>query len=438
MPPAPPSRRAPWPVLSLAVMSLAVFFSITTEVLPTGLLPSMSRSLGVSPGKLGLLVTAYALVVAVLAAPLGIATARFARRPLLTATLVGYASSNAVMALSSSYALAIGARLIGGLSHALFWAMLGGYVARMVSPERVGRAVTLVSSGGLLAVLFGVPAGTALGVAIGWRPTYVILAVAPVLLIVLGWRALPDLPGTTGGKEQRLAQVARIPGLVPVVVVTAVTMLGQFTFSTYVAPFLLHVGLAEEQISPVLLASGVAGGLGLLATGVFIDRRLRAGMLIGTAALGTALAVLAFGPTSVALVVAGICVTGVAMGSIPVFVQTATLRARARRARCGERAQRGVVQPRDRRWGAHRRYRRRPPRPGGAAGDRGDAGRCRFRGHRDDSPRPPGPVPARRRPHPVRFVPPHRLRVTSSSPPSPGRASPGATFCSKAWPRAAK
>lgn len=308
-------------------MSLAVFLSVTTEMLPTGLLPAMSRSLGVSHGQLGLLVTAYALIVAVAAAPVGLATARIPRRPLLAATLLGYAVSNAAMAASSSYAVAVGARLVGGLSHAVFWAILGGYVARIVAPERVGRAVTLVSSGGLLAVLLGVPAGTAVGVAIGWRPTFAILAVVSIVLIAASWRALPGLPGTPGGAELRIAQVARIPGLSAVVVVTGITMLGHFTFFTYVAPFLLHAGFAERDVGPVLLGYGIAGGVGLIAAGIFVDRRLRAGMLAGAATLAVALAVLAFGPTSTALAAAAVSITGVALGSVPVFLQTATLRA---------------------------------------------------------------------------------------------------------------
>jgi predicted MFS family arabinose efflux permease len=101
----------------LITLSVGVCLSVTTELLPTGLLPGMSRDLDVSEGTLGLLVTAYAVMVAVLAAPLAIATARFARRTLMLAILVGYTVSNLAMVVSSVYAIALGARLVGGVMH---------------------------------------------------------------------------------------------------------------------------------------------------------------------------------------------------------------------------------------------------------------------------------------------------------------------------------
>jgi predicted MFS family arabinose efflux permease len=91
-----------------------VFVSVTTELLPTGLLPAMSRDLGVSEGRVGLLVTAYALMVAVLAAPIGVVTARYGRRTLLTVALILYAVCNAVTAVSDTYPLTVAAASSAG------------------------------------------------------------------------------------------------------------------------------------------------------------------------------------------------------------------------------------------------------------------------------------------------------------------------------------
>jgi predicted MFS family arabinose efflux permease len=174
--------------------------SVTTELLPTGLLPAMSRDLGVSPGRLGLLVTAYALMVALLAAPIGLATARYGRRSMLTTALVGYTLCNAITAISGAYPLTMSGRIIGGLSHGLFWGMLAGYAAKMVTLERVGRAVTIASAGGTAAVLLGVPAGTALGVAYGWRTVFAGFAVVCIALAVVAARLLPAVPGRAGDR----------------------------------------------------------------------------------------------------------------------------------------------------------------------------------------------------------------------------------------------
>lgn len=320
-------HRPQWPILNLLTLAAAVFLSITTEVLPTGLLPSISRDLGVSEARVGLLVTAYAVMVALFAMPLGFATARLPRRALLCVTLAGYALSNTVMAASDAYPVAFAARLVGGITHGVFWAMVGAYASRMVSPDRIGRAITVLGIGGTGAILLGVPSGTALGLAIGWRPTFALVALATLALAAVSWRRLPDLPGTDRAGTLRLADVARLPGLPTLATITTLTMLGHFSFITYVAPFLLHAGLPETAVAPVLLAYGLAGAAGLGLAGLLVDRRPRGAMIAAGAALTLALTALACSGGSAALAVAGTAATGLALGSLPVFLQAAMLRA---------------------------------------------------------------------------------------------------------------
>jgi predicted MFS family arabinose efflux permease len=317
---------APWPLSGLLLLSLAVFVSVTTELLPTGLLPAMSRDLGVSEGRLGLLVTAYALMVAVLAAPIGMATARVGRRLLLTIALVGYAACNLVTAISDAYPLTVAGRLLGGLSHGLFWGMLAGYAGRFVTPDRVGRAVTIAAAGGTAAVLVGVPAGTALGVAFGWRAVFGWFAALSLVLAVICLRLLPLVPGTAGDLALRFRDVVRLPGLVLVVSATGLIMLGHFSFITYIAPYLTAAGVTEHGLAPALLGYGAAGLLGIVIAGLLIDRRLRGAILASATALTFTFVALALGGMSAGIAVAGVAAAGVALGMLPVLLQAATLR----------------------------------------------------------------------------------------------------------------
>jgi DHA1 family inner membrane transport protein len=324
--PSPIVNRQPWPLSGLLLLSVAVFVSVTTELLPTGLLPAMSRDLAVSQGRLGLLVTAYALMVAVLAAPIGMATARAGRRSLLTIALVGYAACNAVTAISGTYPLTVAGRLVGGLSHGLFWGLLAGYAGRLVTPDRIGRAVTIASGGGTAAVLVGVPAGTALGVVFGWRTVFGGFAVLSLILAVVCFRLLPRVPGTSRGSATRFRDVVRIPGLVVVVTATGLIMLGHFSFITYVAPYLAQAGVTEAGLAPALLGYGAAGLVGLVLAGLLIDRRLRGAMLAAAIALALTFTALAIGGSRAAIAVSGLTAAGVTLGMLPVFLQAATLR----------------------------------------------------------------------------------------------------------------
>ena len=327
-----PGVRPQWPLPLLITLSVGVCLSVTTELLPTGVLPALSRELGVTEGTLGILVTAYALMVAVFAAPLAVATARFPRRSLLIATLLGYNVSNLVMVVATVYPVALAARLAGGVMHGLFWGMLGGYVARLVAPERVGRALTITSAGGVGATLIAVPAGTAVSTVIGWRGAFGLLTALGLIVSAIAWRMLPNLPGRAATERVRMLAVLRTPGLVGLVATTTTVILGHFSFYTYIAPFLLSAGVPEERIGLALLVYGAMGVVGLLTAGIVIDRHLRASMVTAAVALCACFLVLSFGAHSTVLAVVFIAGTGVVLGSLPIFMQAAVLRIAPRHA----------------------------------------------------------------------------------------------------------
>ncbi|MCP2321534.1 putative MFS family arabinose efflux permease [Hamadaea flava] len=320
-------RPAPWPLASLLLVAAGTFLSVTTEMLPMGLLSSIAHDLRVSEPSVGLLVTGYALMVALFAAPLGRATARLPRRALFVGTLIAYAGSSVLMAVSVAYPIAVAARLFGGLAHGVFWAMVAGYVARLVPPERLGRAVTVVFSGGTVAVLVGVPLGTGLGVAIGWRASFLALSAATALVALAASRLLPPMPGETTATETSLVRVLRTPSVTVVAITTALTMLGYFAFYTYISPFLQAAGISEQALGPALFGYGVAGAVGLFLAGMLVDRRPRLAMLAGGGLLTGALVFLGVVPNGAALAVVGIMAAGLALNGLAVLVQAAILRA---------------------------------------------------------------------------------------------------------------
>jgi predicted MFS family arabinose efflux permease len=326
MPAPDPANRPQWPLVPLVTLSAAVCLSVTTELLPTGVLPRMSHDLGVSDGTVGLLVTAYALMVAVFAAPLALATAPARRRRLMCLALVGYSVSNAVMVAATAYPVALAARITGGAIHGLFWGMLGGYVARMVPADRVGRALTITSAGGVGATLFAVPAGTALSAVIGWRGSFALLSILGLALAAVARRVLPDLPGRPAADGHRMLAVFRTPGLVGLVTTTTAVILGHFSFYTYIAPFLLRAGVPEDRISLALLLYGATGAIGLLAAGVVIDRHLRTAMNAALAVLAGSYTLLGLISTDTLLAVAVAAATGLVLGCLPIFMQAAVIR----------------------------------------------------------------------------------------------------------------
>ena len=263
-PSSPTVSRSAW--IGLVVLMLSTFVAISSESMPVGLLAPMSTTIGVSQSTMGLLVSAYAVVVAVLSVPLTFATTRLPRKPLLMSTLVGYALSNVIIALAPSFALLVVGRVVGGVAHAVFFAVLSGYAIQLVPPRLAGRAIAIAFAGTSLGFTLGVPIGTALGEAVGWRLTFGLLAGVALVLMLLGLAILPSVSGESHPEEHSRRGLWR-SGLILVGVVNAVVFFGHYVAYTYISPLLTRTGLTQGSLGAVFLLLGVSGIVGLVGTG---------------------------------------------------------------------------------------------------------------------------------------------------------------------------
>ncbi|MEU2232139.1 MFS transporter [Streptomyces vietnamensis] len=322
--PRPESGRLPLP--ALLALATAVFVTSLTETLPAGVLPGMSADLGVGEAAMGQSVTGYALGTALTAVPLAARTAGWRRKRLLLTSMAGFAAANTVTAVSSSYALTMGARFLAGVAAGVAWALLAGYARRLAPAHLQGRAVAVAMTGIPLALSLGVPAGTFLGDAVGWRAAFTAMTVIAVAL--LGWIALavPDLPGEPRGGRAPVARTLRTPGVLPVLAVTFTLVLAHTVLYTYVAAYLDHLGLAGST-GLVLLVFGAASLAGIWFTGRHIDRRLRALTLAGTILFAVAAAAFAVPAASTALVLVAAALWGLGWGGAPTLLQTAVAEA---------------------------------------------------------------------------------------------------------------
>lgn len=329
--------RLPW--LGLLVLSAAVFLSVTSEMMPTGLLPDMSASLGVSESQVGLLVSVFAFTVVLSSTPLAALTRRVPRHSLLVLVLIVFAISNVITALSPNYAVVVGSRILGGASHGLFWAIVGAYAGHLVPKEQLGRAVAVALGGGTLAFVLGVPLGTALGHAVGWRSSFLIVAVLTFAGAVLVWRLLPPVQSSheaasaagrpTSGRDATVGAVALL------CVTTAIVMVGHYGFYTYIAPFATdRMGVDAGAVGALLFGYGVAGALGLVISGTpLATRRPTLALLVTLVVVAASSAVLTSFAGLPWLAFPSYLVWGVAFGVLPALLQTRLLNTASPRIR---------------------------------------------------------------------------------------------------------
>ncbi|MCO4273118.1 MFS transporter [Pseudarthrobacter sp. HLT3-5] len=320
------------PVGALIVLAAIGFTAITTELLPSGLLPQISADFRVSEATAGYLTAGYAAIIVVTVIPLSLLLSRVPRHYLLIALILFFAASNALVAIVSDFGAAMGSRVVGGIAHGLLWSAMAPFVARIVPAHKVGKALAIVFSGNSLGLAIGAPVGTALGNIVGWRAAFLVLAASGVVLALLAVWLLPPVRRIPDAPHPSLRKAIGQPGVKTVAVAWPLMLMAHFALFTYIAPFLREVRLPDFSIPLSISVLGVAGLVGIWIAGITVDSRPRRWLLITVAGVvlslallplvGSVLPALALPVTLVLMLVWG---TGI--GAMGIYNQSAILRA---------------------------------------------------------------------------------------------------------------
>jgi predicted MFS family arabinose efflux permease len=324
------STFTPFPWVGLLSLACAIFVSVTSEFLPTGLLPEMAQDMGVGLSTTGLLVTIFAGTVVIATTPLAVLTQRYSRKPLVVLVLGVIALANVLAALAPSYGMLVSARVLGGLAHGLFWAVVAAYSAHLVPKHQLGRAVAITAGGGSAAFVLGVPAGTTLGHALGWRAAFAILGGIVLVIAVVVIKFLPpvnhQLPLKTGEAAVPLRKDRSLKGVILVCAIIVIIMAGQNTFYTYIAPWLIQAaGFSSASVAFLLLLLGGSGAVGLVLAGLAADRFPKRGFALAVLAVVGSVFVLALVSANPVVVVVAFVLWGTAFGGVPAMLQTRML-----------------------------------------------------------------------------------------------------------------
>ena len=310
------------PIWKLLAFTLAGFLTIMTETMPAGLLPQISESLGVSKALAGQLITFYALGSVLAAIPVIAATRSWNRRRLFLLAIGSLLVFNVITALSSSYGIIIAARFAAGMAAGVIWGLLPGYVLRMVADNMRGRALAITGVGQPIALAFGVPLGTWLGLLLDWRGVFWIMSALTLLSLIWVRLALPDFAGQSAKQRLSIRHVFSMPGIRPVLLTLFVWIAAHNILYTYIEPFLASVGLAQ-RVDAILLLFGIAAIIGIWLTGLLVDNWLRLMALISLSVFAIGALVLGFSGGSTVIVLVGIAIWGLTFGGAPILLQTA-------------------------------------------------------------------------------------------------------------------
>jgi len=292
---------------------------VTTEFLPIGLLTDIARTLNVSDGTAGLMVTMPGVLAAFAAPMLTVAAGRIDRRTVMLTLTALLLVSNLLSAFAPDFGTMLVARLLLGFCVGGFWAFAPGVGTQLVPAADQARAMSVVLAGISVATVFGVPAGALLGAFAGWRTVFAAAAVVTLVVLAFQLWLLPAVPAARAIRPRDLLvpltrPLARV-GLAAVVLLVA----GHFAAYTYLKPLLQNVfALSATQVTMLLLAYGASGFVGNFIAGTLMARSIRLGMVATTVLLAGALVLstlIGSGFVPAAIVVVA---WGIAFGMVPV------------------------------------------------------------------------------------------------------------------------
>jgi predicted MFS family arabinose efflux permease len=258
----------------VGLMASVTFLGILSELVPSGVLPQMTDGLGVTETQVGFLVGVYALASAIFAIPLVTTTLAVNRKALLMALLIGFAVSNVIVAISSSYGLIVACRVIGGVCAGVMWPMIAAYGTRLVPEHMHGRAITVIMSGNTLGISIGLPAMTAIGIAFGWRTEFVVLGLTVAVIALLSHFYLPSVEGEALTKSNSPLAVLKMPSILIVLLLTFLSVAAHYGIYTYITLLVEMIGLAGG-IEAALLIFGVGSVISVVVSAKYIDAYLR-------------------------------------------------------------------------------------------------------------------------------------------------------------------
>ncbi|MCS2151011.1 MFS transporter [Scandinavium manionii] len=307
--------------LALLALTISAFAIGTTEFVIVGLVPTIAEQLSVSLPSAGLLVSIYALGVAIGAPVLTALTGRMPRKQLLLALMVVFTAGNLLAWQAPGYGTLVLARLLTGLAHGVFFSIGSTIATSLVPKEKAASAIAIMFGGLTVALVTGVPLGTVIGQHFGWRETFLAVSLLGVIALISSFILVPkNIPQRATATLREQLQVLTHPRLLIIYAITALGYGGVFTAFTFLAPMMQNLaGFSPNAVSWILLGYGVSVAIGNIWGGKLADKHGAVPALkIIFAALMILLLVIQFTASMQYAALATVLVMGIfAFGNVP-------------------------------------------------------------------------------------------------------------------------
>ena len=246
-------------------MTLSTFVFNTSEFMPVGLLTDIAADFNMTESVAGMLISVYAWAVMILSLPLMLCVTKVPPKRLLLGVIVLFGACQLASAASVNFWMLMAARIGVAAAHAVFWSIITPLAVRVAPSSKSSLALSMVGMGTSVAMIFGMPCGRMLGLAIGWRATFLAVGIVAFAVALCLAFVFPKLDAGKPFTLGKLPRLLRTRSLISMYLVTIVVITGYFAGYGYIEPFFQQVaGLSDGAITFALVLFGVAGLAGSL------------------------------------------------------------------------------------------------------------------------------------------------------------------------------